>query len=314
MEESIMKNTQPDRNWIWRMRLAAASAALAFAAVLVMAVLATQSAQAQVFTVLASFDGTNGVSPAAGLVQATNGNLYGTADGGGVNSDGNVFEVTTSGTLTSLYSFCSQANCADGKSPQAGLVQATNGKLYGTTVVGGVNSEGTVFEISPSGKLTTLYSFCTQVDCTDGAVPSAGLVQDINGDLYGTTTDGGANNQGTVFKITPAGALTTLYSFCALPSCRDGSGPSAGLVQATNGNLYGTTDTGGVHKGGLVFKITPAGKLTTFYSFCSLPSCSDGEEPLAGLIQGSNGDLYGTTSTDGVTGEAASSKSPWLAS
>jgi uncharacterized repeat protein (TIGR03803 family) len=110
MEESIMKNTQHDRNWIWRMRLAAASAALAFAAVLVLAVLATQSAQAQVFTVLASFDGTNGVSPAAGLVQATNGNLYGTADGGGVNSEGNVFEVTTSGTLTSLYSFCSPQN------------------------------------------------------------------------------------------------------------------------------------------------------------------------------------------------------------
>jgi uncharacterized repeat protein (TIGR03803 family) len=283
------------------MRLAGAGAGLALATVLVLAVLTTQSAQAQVFTVLASFDGTNGVSPAAGLVQATNGKLYGTAAGGGVNSGGNVFEVTTSGTLTPLYSFCSQANCADGKSPQAGLVQATNGKLYGTTVVGGANSEGTVFEISPSG-LTTLYSFCTQVDCTDGAVPAAGLVQDTNGDLYGTTTDGGANNQGTVFKITPAGALTTLYSFCALPSCRDGAAPSAGLVQATNGDLYGTTSLGGVHKGGLVFKITPAGKLTTFYNFCSLPSCSDGEEPLAGLIQGSNGDLYGTTSTDGVTG------------
>jgi uncharacterized repeat protein (TIGR03803 family) len=152
------------------------------------------------------------------------------------------------GTLTTLYSFCSQSGCADGEGPEAALVQAANGDFYGTTNQGGANQAncapstcGTVFKITPSGTLTTLYSFCAQSLCADGAYPNfAQLVQATDGDLYGTTGGGGYGggaSGGTIFKITPNGTLTTLYSF--------GLGnPKAGLIQATNGDLYGTTYDG----------------------------------------------------------------------
>ena len=121
---------------------------------------------------------------------------------GGTHDDGTVFKITPGGALTTLYSFCSQGGCTDGEWPKAGLVQATNGDIYGTTYAGGANNYGTVFKISPGGTLTTLYSFCSQGECTDGEYPEAALVQATNGDLYGTTYAGGANNYGTVFKIT----------------------------------------------------------------------------------------------------------------
>src|ERR1017187_9221619 len=247
----------------------------------------------------------DGAGPYAGLVQATNGGLYGTTVGGGTNSAGTIFRITPGGTLTTLYSFCPQTNCTDGGGPQAGLVQAANGDLYGTTFFGGTNGQGTVFKITQGGTLTTLYSFCSQTNCTDGAAPFAGLVQAANGDLYGTTADGGANNgeYGTVFKITSGGTLTTLHSFCSLGyPCTDGRYPVAGLVQATNGDFYGTTLQGGAKESGTVFKITPSGTLTTLYSFCSQTNCKDGVNPYAGLVQAANGDLYGTTSGGGNLG------------
>src|ERR1039457_5994156 len=123
----------------------------------------------------------------------------------------------------------------------------------------------------PAQTLTTLYSFCSLgFPCTDGDVPFAGLVQAANGDLYGTTLFSGTNGQGMVFKITQGGTLTTLYSFCSQTNCTDGANPDAGLVQAANGDLYGTTAGGGAYGGGTVFEITPDGTLTTLYSFCSL--------------------------------------------
>src|ERR1022692_2487930 len=250
----------------------------------------------------------DGDAPYAGLVQATNGNLYGTTEVGGAHSQGMVFKVTPGGTLTTLYSFCSQTNCTDGAEPFAGLVQAANGDLYGTTVNGGTNGGGTIFKITPSGTLTTLYRFCHQTHCPDGAGPYAGLVQAANGDLYGTTRYGGGpprNNSGTVFKIPLGGTLTTLYSFCSQTNCTDGEAPVAGLVQAADGDLYGTTNTGGAIGLGTVFKITPRGTLTTLYSFCSQSGCTDGAFPEAGLVQDTNGDFYGTTfeggSNDGGT-------------
>jgi uncharacterized repeat protein (TIGR03803 family) len=234
---------------------------------------------------------TDGAGPWAGLVQATNGYLYGTTYYGGAYNYGTVFKITPSGTLTTLYNFCAKTGCTDGKYPRAGLVQATNGDLYGTASEGGANNWGTVFRITPSGTLTTLYSFCSQSGCTDGAGPWAGLVQAANGYLYGTTYGGGFT-AGTVFKITPSGTLTTLYNFCAKTGCTDGGAPYAGLVQATNGDFYGTTASGGA---GTVFKITPSGTLTTLYSFCAQSGCTDGENPFAGLVQATNGDLYGMT-------------------
>src|ERR1017187_2177770 len=206
-------------------------------------------------------------------------------------------------TLTTIHRFCSQSGCPDGDAPYAGLVQATNGGLYGTTYGGGTNSAGTIFKITPGGTLTTLYSFCPQTNCTDGLGPQAGLVQAANGDLYGTTQSGGANvYYGTVFKITPGGTLTTLYSFCSQTNCADGANPWAGLVQAANGDLYGTTPQGGANRGGTIFKITPGGTLTTLYSFCSQTNCTDGATPFAGLVQAANGDLYGTTFYGGSGG------------
>src|ERR1039457_2533217 len=249
---------------------------------------------------------TDGFGPQAGLVQAANGDLYGTS-GDGTNNFGTVFKITPGGTLTTLYSFCSQGvypDCTDGDLPIAGLVQAANGDLYGTTLFGGTNGNyGTVFKITPGGTLTTLYSFCSQTNCADGRSPVAGLVQAANGDFYGTTWIGGTNGQGTVFKITPSATLTTLYSFCSLSGCPDGSGPVAGLVQAANGDLYGTTSTGGVNNGGTVFKITPSGTLTTLYSFCSQSECTGGDYPIAGLVQDTNGDFYGTTYYGGTNND-----------
>jgi uncharacterized repeat protein (TIGR03803 family) len=227
---------------------------------------AAGTSPAQTFKTLAHFGGMNGKYPRGSLVQGVNGNLYGTTQERGANNQGGtIFEVTPGGKLTSLYSFCSKPKCADGELPEAGLVQATNGNFYGTTLYGGANGNttycegarcGTVFEVTPGGKLTTLYSFCSQPNCIDGVEPYAGLVQATNGNFYGTTQYGGANNSssctssdsngcGTVFEITPAGKLTTLYSFCSQPNCTDGKWPHADLVQATNGNFYGTTQYGG---------------------------------------------------------------------
>jgi uncharacterized repeat protein (TIGR03803 family) len=255
-------------------------------------------------TTLHSFNFTDGDLPIAGLVQATDGNFYGTTYQGGATSinpqgGGTVFKITASGTLTTLYSFCSQSGCTDGLYPMAALVQASNGNFYGTTSEGGANSGGTVFKITLSGKLTTLHNF----NFTDGAYPSAQLVQATDGNFYGTTQGGGANcassgGCGTVFKITPTGTLTTFYSFCSQSGCTDGAEPYAGLIQATDGNFYGTTSGG--H--GTVFKITPSGTLTTLYNFCSQSGCADGDKPSAGLIQATDGNFYGTTYFGGANG------------
>jgi uncharacterized repeat protein (TIGR03803 family) len=261
------------------------------------------------FTTLADFTGSaNGADPNYGnLIEGTDGNFYGTTYGGGVYDEGTVFQATPGGTLTTLYSFCSQTSCTDGSNPSSTLVQF-EGNFYGTTEFGGPNSEGiiyeggTVFEVTPSGQLTTLYTFCSQPGCTDGAYPFAGLVRGTDGNFYGTTLEGGANGLGTVFKITAGGTLTTLYSFCSQSGCTDGVEPAAGLIQGTDGNFYGTTVNGGTAGAGTVFKITPGGTLTTLYSFCSQSGCADGAVPYAPLVQATNGNFYGTTVNGGVNG------------
>ncbi|MGA9931351.1 MAG: choice-of-anchor tandem repeat GloVer-containing protein, partial [Terriglobales bacterium] len=259
----------------------------------------------QSLSTLLNFDGANGAFPYfTSLIQGTDGNLYGTTESGGTFDQGYIFKVTPGGTLSQLYTFCSQANCTDGAEPFAGLVQATNGNFYGTTSEGGANgAAGTVFEVTSAGRLTTLYNFCSQSGCADGLEPYAGLIQGTDGNFYGTTLFGGANDLGTVFKITPGGTLTTLYSFCSQNGCTDGEVPYAGLVQGTDGNFYGTTVAGGANGAGTVFKITPGGTLTTLYSFCSQSGCTDGIQPEAGLVQGTDGNFYGTAAFGGANGE-----------
>ena len=239
-------------------------------------------------TTVHRFDGADGAFPLAGLIQATDGNLYGTTTQVGI-SRGTVFKITPRGTLTTIYRFC-KSDCRDGYSPSVGLVQGTDGNFYGTTTQGGANFDGTIFQITPSGRLTTLYTFDSL-----GSVAS-GLIQATNGYFYGTTDFGGANSQGSVFKMSPSGTLTTLYSFCPQRPCTDGNAPGAGLVQASDGNFYGTTEGGGTNDYGTVFKITPRGTLTTLYSFCSQNNCPDGASPSAALVQATDGNLYGTTS------------------
>ncbi len=261
------------------------------------------SAPAQL-TTLASFnkaDGRDPGWPASPFVQGTNGNFFGTTGAGGANDEGTVFEMSPAGALVTLYSFCSQPGCSDGAVPNAGLIQATNGNFYGTTSVGGTNNFGTVFELTPAGKLTTLYRFCSLSGCPDGVNPSAGLVQAADGNLYGTTSIGGAFGNGTVFKITKVGVLTTLASF----DVSNGNDPAFGsLIQGADGSFYGTTISGGTNSGccGTVFRVTPRGKLTTLYSFCAQPNCTDGDEVFGGLVQGVDGSLYGTTSAGGANG------------
>lgn len=277
---------------------------------------------AQTFTTLVSFDGTDGAEPTYGyLAQGVDGNLYGTTlYGGGTGGSfcsvigcGTVFKVTPDGVLTTIYLFCSQPNCTDGGSPQAGLIQSTDGNLYGTTYGGGANRLGTVFKITPTGILTTIYSFCSQTNCTDGTSPYAEVVLGIDGNFYGTTFYGGANKDqcfdgcGTVFKLTPKGTFTTLYSFCSQAGCTDGQYPVAGLVQGADLNLYGVTLYGGsADSSGTLFKITPSGTLTTLYTFCTQfvgNLCIDGAAPTSSLVQAKNGSLYGTTRGGGTQGQ-----------
>ena len=151
--------------------------------------------------------------------------------------------------------------------------------------------------------------FCTQSGCPDGAAPNSGLVQGNNGELYGTTSNWGAHGFGTVFKITPAGTLTTLYSFCSEAACSDGVNPQGGLVEATNGYYYGTTQSGGtpvVLGHGTIFRMSPSGTLTTLHTFCAQTGCADGIFPQVWL-QASDGNLYGTTASGGASGNCTNS-------
>jgi uncharacterized repeat protein (TIGR03803 family) len=253
----------------------------------------------------------DGAGPVGPLIQAANGDFYGTTSTLGAYGGGTVFKITPAGTLTTLYSFCALADCADGYRPNGGLVQGRNGNFYGTTIDGGITSCfdfnvgcGTIFEITPTGTLTTLYSFCaSNADCPDGDFPSSGLLQASNGQFYGETGEGGAMGYGTIFEVTPNGKLTTLTSF----NGNDGLGPSGGLIQTANGNFYGVAEGGGTGEAcdrsdgcGTVFEVTSAGKLTALYNFCSLSDCGDGSFPNGPLVQGTDANLYGTTLLGGA--------------
>jgi uncharacterized repeat protein (TIGR03803 family) len=244
---------------------------------------------------------------AAALIQGTDGNFYGTMFEGGSPGNGEVFKISPNGTFTTLYNFGFPP--PSGSFPRAALVEGTDGNFYGTTYYGGTNSCifgstdygcGTIFRITPSGTLTTLYNFCPQSGCADGQSPKAALVQGTDGNFYGTTYYGGnaacSGGCGTIFKITTTGALTTLHSF----DSSDGVNPAAGLILAKDGNFYGTTYYGGdtACSGGCgtIFKITTTGALTTLHSFDS----TDGANPIAALIQASDGNFYGTTGDGGA--------------
>jgi uncharacterized repeat protein (TIGR03803 family) len=248
-------------------------------------------------TTLFSFNGTNGAYPYAGLVQGIDGYLYGTTKYGGTNHDiynqtcGTAFRMTANGALEILVEF----NGANGDGP-GGLTRGADGNFYGITGLGGRYNQGTIFRMSTNGALSLLLSF----NGANGSLPQSTLVQGRDETLYGTAIYGGANElptgAGTVFGITTNGSFTFLVSFAGT----NGSVPAGGLVQGTDGNLYGTTQWGGTtynggvaSGGGTVFGITTNGILTTLYSFTG---GNDGRAPQASLIQAKDGYLYGTAS------------------
>ncbi len=240
------------------------------------------------FTTLHAFKGSDGSVPYSGLYQGRDGFLYGSAAIGSSFQDGSMFKMTTTGTLTTLTTF----NGNNGSEPVAAPVQGADGNFYGTALEGGAYGFGTIFRMGANGSLTTLVSF----DDTDGANSSSSLILGSDGNFYGTTEDGGDFTWGGIFRVSPSGEFTNLYSFTG---GGDGGSPIPGLVQAADGNFYGTTYLQGAHGYGTVFEMTPAGEVTTRYSFSG---GSDGANPWGGLVQAADGNLYGTTQDFGTYG------------
>ena len=246
-------------------------------------------------TTLHSFDYSDGFNPSTSLILDAAGNLYGTTASGGSNGYGTVFKLDSSGGLTTLHGF----SYSDGAGPQGPLIFDASGNLYGTTHGGGYGGDtglGTVFKLDASGNLTTLHKF----DLSDGGYPTASLVFDGSGNLYGTTSVGSLG-YGTVFKLDGAGNLTTLHSFTNLPP--EGANPVSSLIFDATGNLYGTTAWGGSSGCGgsgcgTIFKIDGAGHFTTLHSFDG----SDGASPWAAVILDGSGNLFGTTSGNSLSG------------
>ncbi len=227
----------------------------------------------------------DGTGPNA-LIQGKDGNLYGVTGGGGALSFGIVFKLTTSGEETVLYTFAGKPG--DGGSPSS-IIQASDGNFYGTTFIGGTHNLGTVYKITPDGAETVLYSFGTNDN--DGTRPETGLVQGTDGNFYGTTLEGGAHSLGTVYKVTPEGTETVLYSFSGNP---DGEIPNAPLVKGADGNFYGSTAEGGTHGVGTVFQITSEGAETVVWTFQSM-SDTDGAGPVGPVLFDTDGNIWGTT-------------------
>jgi uncharacterized repeat protein (TIGR03803 family) len=264
------------------------------------------------YTVLHGFSGRDGSDPEAGLILDPNGTLYGTTSAGGASNLGVVFKLAPDGRYAVLHNFSGR----DGATPVADLVRDASGNVYGTTRAGGTygttHQGGVVYKVAPDGTETVLHSFSYGVpDSVDGAVPVAGLVFDAAGNLYGTTLTGGSpvvpgglggppSGIGTVFKLAPDGTETILHTFGADAA---GVDPHAGLVLDAEGNLYGTTLTGGCgapQQDGAVFRLAPDGTVTPLHCF----NGSDGSGPGAGLVRDGGGSLFGTTGTGGPTGLA----------
>jgi uncharacterized repeat protein (TIGR01451 family) len=269
---------------------------------------------------LVSFGSTlnSGTFPSAGLTLGADGNLYGTTTAGGTNrvsgtnNTGTIFRLSTNGTLTTLVNFTG----INGSYPECQLTIGPNGSFYGTTAYGGTSNLGTVFQVTTNGVLTTLASFGS----TNGAMPQAGLTLGLDGNFYGTTSYGGISNVGTIFQVTPGGNLKTLVNF----NSTNGAVPYGQLTLGSDGALYGTTFSGGISSGpfqvtsnssvgvfGTVFRVTTSGTLTTLADLTmhgSYGGIYPGLDPAMGwnpygkLIQGADGNLYGTTSGGGTNG------------
>jgi uncharacterized repeat protein (TIGR03803 family) len=229
----------------------------------------------------------DGDSP-AGLMQAADGTLYGTADGGGLFDGGTLFKLTPSGKFSVVHNFCSSANCADGQWPSSAPIQGTDGNLYGVTGQGGKADAGVLYDLTPSGRFNVVHTFlCFDGSCNFGGHP-ASVTQDGAGNLIGSTYGGGAYGQGTIFEITPTHQFSNLYTFTSEPS---------GITRANDGNFYGTSS--GPNGDSTIFQFVPSsGAFNTLYTFAA------GSYPFLTLLQAPNGNLYGGVAffTDQWTG------------
>lgn len=250
--------------------------------------------QAKTISILHDFGATgDGGRPKAQLLLVPGGNIFGTTLQGGIGGNGVVFQVTPDGTESVFYALTD----ADGAAPEGRLVTDGAGNLYGTATQGGTFGHGSVFTLASDGQITVLHHFAGG---HDGAAPRGALARDRKGNLYGTTNFGGKHGFGTVFEVAPSGKEKVLYAFTG---GADGSGPVSGLVMDAQGNLYGTTQSGGdagggtVSQNGAVFKLTHGpGKLWTESVLYTFQGGSDGAGPDTGLIIDASGNLYGTTS------------------
>jgi uncharacterized repeat protein (TIGR03803 family) len=321
------------------------------------------ASQAQTFSTITNLSSYDSQPNLEYLIQGTDGNLYGTTNGGGLGKDaGTVFFADLQGNVSTIMDFCSypqNPGCNYGYMPSSGVIQGTDGDLYGVTYqAGGLyqlvpccnrstlnnihcsvyvclnvlydtyfafgvpvedgsnlfgtasyggtggfcsigNGCGTIYRVSSNGKeITTLYDFCSEPGCADGSFPSSSLVLAADGRFYGITYSGGVTGNGTIFKIRSSGSFTLLHTLANA----EGSGAYGRLIQGTDGNFYGATPTGGANGSGTVFKMTPKGTVTVLYNFCAQPNCADGNGSYYGLVQGNDGNLYGTTGGGGAYG------------
>jgi uncharacterized repeat protein (TIGR03803 family) len=261
-------------------------------------------------TILYSFKGKRGGLQPNGIVEDAAGNFYGTTALGGDSGYGTIFKLAPNGKLAILHSFSGSPN--DGRFPEAAPILDAAGNLYGTTTDGGSGNCyegcGTVWELDSAGTYSVLHNFAGYP--TDGQSPNTPLVEDAQGNLYGTTFIGGnstctnynTSGCGTVFRINATGTETILHSFLGAP--KDGDEPAGGLFRDEKGNLFGTTETGGKFYAGNVFRLNTAGKMTTLYSFDG--NNSGAEYPYSGVVRDAEGNFYGTTQDGGEAGCAGS--------
>jgi len=289
-----MTNLRPHLVWPSGLRLRAAGAGLRLLLAFALAVPPAIATQAQTFRDLYSFTGSSdGAFPYGGVVQGKAGKLYGTASSGGSYYAGVVFEVSTSGQETVLYTFTASM---DGAFPVAPLLRDKSGAFYGTASEGGSSYYGVVFKVDTTGKEIVLHDFGG--GATDGCYPYGGLVRDKHGNLYGTTTKCGTAGLGTVFKLSRNGKETVLHSFAG--GATDGASPYyTDLLIDDRGNLYGVTSEGGPADRGIVYKLSKNGTFTVLHSFAG--GTTDGCVPYGKPAMNEAGNLYGTTEYCGTS-------------
>ena len=254
-----------------------------------------------IVTILHQFGvGSDGASPFGSLIEGSDGNFYGLTDEGGTANLGAAYRITPQGVITILHNFGDGTVTNDGTGPSAALIQATDGNFYGTTLSGGANSDGVVFKMTPQGGVTILHSSGDSGTPNDGIGPKANLIQAADGNFYSTTSQGGAGNSGTVFKITPQGLITIMHSFLDGSVANDGTDPEASLLLGKDGNFYGVTNSGGGSpEEGCDFQMTPQGVVTILHSFGDGSVIPDGGTPDGSLVQGADGNFYGLTQNGG---------------